>query len=34
MMDRPITPRLKKAAVPVYDDPLELSKKTIKVYRV
>ena len=34
MMDNPITPRKNAAVVRNYDDPLELSEKAIKVYRV
>lgn len=34
MMDNPITPKINHHTKPNYDDPLELSKKAIKVYRI
>lgn len=34
MMDRPITPKIRPAAVVPKDDPLELGKKAVRVYRI
>lgn len=34
MMENPITPKINKRAAANYDDPLELSEKAVKVYRI